>query len=107
MPYVSILSPRPLLHKFANEDVSLGAWFIGLDVEHIDDREMCCGSETGQFLRLFCIPCTISEDDDHGTDISFLKWFVSQTASGRHKQGTLVSHRSTGGAAVSATQSRG
>lgn len=42
--YISV--NQPLLHKFANEDVSLGAWFIGLDVEHIDDREMCCGSET-------------------------------------------------------------
>nr|GMC68126.1 beta-1,3-galactosyltransferase 7-like [Ipomoea batatas] len=33
-----------LLHKYANEDVSLGAWLIGLDVEHIDDRNMCCGT---------------------------------------------------------------
>ncbi|XP_020586712.1 beta-1,3-galactosyltransferase 7-like [Phalaenopsis equestris] len=35
---------QPILHKYANEDVSLGAWFIGLDVEHIDDRNMCCGT---------------------------------------------------------------
>ncbi|KAG5122314.1 hypothetical protein JHK84_040654 [Glycine max] len=35
---------RPILHKYANEDVSLGAWFIGLEVEHIDDRSMCCGT---------------------------------------------------------------
>ncbi|KAL2498534.1 Beta-1 [Abeliophyllum distichum] len=34
----------PILHKFANEDVSLGAWFIGLEVEHIDDHNMCCGT---------------------------------------------------------------
>lgn len=33
-----------ILHKYANEDVSIGAWFIGLDVEHIDDRKMCCGT---------------------------------------------------------------
>ncbi|KAM7274735.1 hypothetical protein ACFE04_016601 [Oxalis oulophora] len=33
-----------VLHKFANEDVSLGSWFIGLDVEHIDDRRLCCGT---------------------------------------------------------------
>ncbi|KVH91744.1 Glycosyl transferase, family 31 [Cynara cardunculus var. scolymus] len=31
-----------MLHKYANEDVSLGSWFIGLDVEHIDDRSLCC-----------------------------------------------------------------
>ncbi|KAL6846475.1 hypothetical protein ACP4OV_023923 [Aristida adscensionis] len=40
--YISI--NKPILHKYANEDVSLGAWFIGLDVEHIDDRDMCCGT---------------------------------------------------------------
>ncbi|XP_017603465.1 probable beta-1,3-galactosyltransferase 1 [Gossypium arboreum] len=33
-----------VLHKYANEDVSLGAWFIGLDVEHVDDRRLCCGT---------------------------------------------------------------
>ncbi|KAJ8442976.1 hypothetical protein Cgig2_019549 [Carnegiea gigantea] len=40
--YISI--NRHLLHKYANEDVSLGSWFIGLDVEHIDDRRLCCGT---------------------------------------------------------------
>ncbi|KAK8921358.1 putative beta-1,3-galactosyltransferase 2 [Platanthera zijinensis] len=40
--YISI--NRHVLHKYANEDVSLGAWFIGLDVEHIDDRRLCCGT---------------------------------------------------------------
>ncbi|KAF7112222.1 hypothetical protein RHSIM_RhsimUnG0249500 [Rhododendron simsii] len=40
--YVSI--NQHLLHKYANEDVSLGSWFIGLDVEHIDDRRLCCGT---------------------------------------------------------------
>ncbi|XP_068656098.1 probable beta-1,3-galactosyltransferase 2 [Aristolochia californica] len=40
--YISI--NRHVLHKYANEDVTLGAWFIGLDVEHIDDRRLCCGT---------------------------------------------------------------
>ncbi|KAL8159231.1 hypothetical protein V2J09_000768 [Rumex salicifolius] len=35
---------QPILHKYANEDVSLGSWFIGLDVEHVDDHSMCCGT---------------------------------------------------------------
>lgn len=39
---------RPILHQYANEDVSLGAWFIGLEVEHIDDRNMCCGTPPGK-----------------------------------------------------------
>ncbi|GJT45840.1 beta-1,6-galactosyltransferase GALT31A [Tanacetum coccineum] len=38
--YISV--NRHMLHKYANEDVSLGSWFIGLDVEHIDDRSLCC-----------------------------------------------------------------
>ena len=43
---------RPILHKYANEDVSLGSWFIGLEVEHIDERNMCCGTPPGNvFLK--------------------------------------------------------
>lgn len=33
-----------VLHKYANEDVSLGAWFIGLNVQYVDDRRLCCGT---------------------------------------------------------------
>lgn len=40
--YISI--NQHVLHRYANEDVSLGSWFIGLDVEHIDDRRLCCGT---------------------------------------------------------------
>ncbi|CAN1779342.1 Beta-1,6-galactosyltransferase GALT31A [Linum perenne] len=40
--YISV--NRNILHRYANEDVSLGSWFIGLDVEHVDDRSLCCGS---------------------------------------------------------------
>ncbi|XP_024529312.1 probable beta-1,3-galactosyltransferase 2 isoform X1 [Selaginella moellendorffii] len=40
--YISI--NQPILHQFANEDVSLGAWFIGLDVNHFDERSFCCGT---------------------------------------------------------------
>lgn len=39
---------RPILHRYANEDVSLGAWFIGLDVEHVDEHSMCCGTPPGR-----------------------------------------------------------
>ncbi|KAH6797136.1 Galactosyltransferase family protein [Perilla frutescens var. hirtella] len=42
--YISV--NQDILHKYANEDVSLGAWFIGLEVEHVDDRSMCCGTPT-------------------------------------------------------------
>ncbi|KAK8953862.1 putative beta-1,3-galactosyltransferase 2 [Platanthera zijinensis] len=40
--YISI--NQHVLHKYANEDVTLGSWFIGLDVQHIDDRRLCCGT---------------------------------------------------------------
>ncbi|KAM0857273.1 hypothetical protein ACQ4PT_048576 [Festuca glaucescens] len=40
--YISI--NQPILHRFANEDVSLGGWLIGLEVEHVDDRSLCCAT---------------------------------------------------------------
>ncbi|XP_016461169.1 putative beta-1,3-galactosyltransferase 8 [Nicotiana tabacum] len=40
--YISINSG--ILHRYANEDVSLGSWLIGLEVEHVDERSMCCGT---------------------------------------------------------------
>lgn len=40
--YISL--NKHILHKYVNEDVSLGSWFIGLDVEHVDDRRLCCGT---------------------------------------------------------------
>ncbi|KAL3641522.1 putative beta-1,3-galactosyltransferase 8 [Castilleja foliolosa] len=40
--YISINSG--MLHRFANEDVSMGAWLIGLEVQHVDDHSMCCGT---------------------------------------------------------------
>jgi len=40
---------RPILHRFANEDVSLGAWLLGLEVEHVDDRSLCCATPPGTY----------------------------------------------------------
>lgn len=40
--YISV--NKHVLHRYANEDVSLGSWLIGLDVIHIDDRSLCCGT---------------------------------------------------------------
>ena len=34
-----------ILHKYANEDVSVGSWLVGLDVYHDDERRFCCESE--------------------------------------------------------------
>ncbi|KAL6200961.1 hypothetical protein ACLB2K_024676 [Fragaria x ananassa] len=40
--YISV--NQDVLHKYANEDVSLGSWFIGLEVDQVDDRRLCCGT---------------------------------------------------------------
>ncbi|KAK3122582.1 hypothetical protein QOZ80_8AG0615550 [Eleusine coracana subsp. coracana] len=39
-----ISANRHILHKYSNEDVSFGSWLIGLDVEHVDERSLCCGT---------------------------------------------------------------
>ncbi|CAN4077450.1 unnamed protein product [Withania somnifera] len=39
-----VLSQKHILHRYVNEDVSLGSWFIGINVEHIDERSLCCGT---------------------------------------------------------------
>jgi hypothetical protein len=61
------------------------------------------------FLSCFIIPCTIPEIGSHcgASYQSLLSETASQTASGKRKQGTSVSHRSTGNAVESAIQLRG
>ncbi|KAG5563592.1 hypothetical protein RHGRI_006137 [Rhododendron griersonianum] len=59
--YISV--NRHILHRFANEDVSLGSWFIGLDVEHVDDRSLCCGTPTDcEYKAQAGNPCAASFD---------------------------------------------
>ncbi|KAH7837947.1 hypothetical protein Vadar_020003 [Vaccinium darrowii] len=54
---------QKLLHKYANEDVSLGAWFIGLEVEHVDEKRLCCGSTSEcQFKALMGTACAATYD---------------------------------------------
>lgn len=47
-----LVSSSHILHRYANEDVSLGSWFIGLDVQHIDERSLCCGTPPGELLEM-------------------------------------------------------
>ncbi|KAH1223307.1 Hydroxyproline O-galactosyltransferase HPGT1 [Glycine max] len=35
---------RFILRTYAHDDVSIGSWFIGLDVEHLDETKFCCSS---------------------------------------------------------------
>ena len=42
------------LHAFKNEDISVGSWMLGLDIEHVDDRSFCCvASLPGSLPKLF------------------------------------------------------
>lgn len=43
--YISINSA--FLKEYKNEDVAVGAWMLGLDTNHIDDRSLCCAFNTG------------------------------------------------------------
>ncbi|KAL5540885.1 hypothetical protein UlMin_043277 [Ulmus minor] len=35
---------RSILRTYAHDDVSIGSWFIGLDVKHVDEGKFCCSS---------------------------------------------------------------
>lgn len=34
-----------ILHKYANEDITVGTWLLGLNVEFVHERRMCCLDE--------------------------------------------------------------
>ncbi|KAM6588726.1 hypothetical protein CsatA_011331 [Cannabis sativa] len=42
--YVSI--NRSILRTYACDAVSVGSWFLGLDIDHIDEQKMCCSSQS-------------------------------------------------------------
>lgn len=67
---------RHVLHKYANEDVSLGAWFIGLDVEHIDDRRLCCGTPPGEvFIFVLNYIVYLSANDRNTSLFIWLRYY--------------------------------
>ncbi|KAL7150433.1 hypothetical protein ABFS83_05G111800 [Erythranthe nasuta] len=37
---------RLVLRTYAHDDVSIGSWFIGLDVKHVDEEKFCCTSRS-------------------------------------------------------------
>ncbi|KAL4562505.1 hypothetical protein LXL04_034711 [Taraxacum kok-saghyz] len=57
-----ISNNQDVLHKYANEDVSMGTWMIGLDVEHIDDRSLCCGTPVCELKNLIGHTCVATID---------------------------------------------
>ena len=37
----------------------MGTWLIGLDVEHVDDRSLCCGTPPGNLNFYFVVLITL------------------------------------------------
>lgn len=35
---------RSILRTYAHDDVSIGSWFIGLDVKHLNEAKFCCST---------------------------------------------------------------
>ncbi|XP_047968373.1 hydroxyproline O-galactosyltransferase HPGT1-like [Salvia hispanica] len=35
---------KSFLRTYAHDDISVGSWFIGLDVQHVDENKFCCSS---------------------------------------------------------------
>ncbi|XP_019194939.1 PREDICTED: hydroxyproline O-galactosyltransferase HPGT1-like [Ipomoea nil] len=40
--YISI--NRSILRTYAHDDVTVGSWFVGADVKHVDEKKFCCSS---------------------------------------------------------------
>ncbi|GFP92610.1 probable beta-1 3-galactosyltransferase 11 [Phtheirospermum japonicum] len=43
---------RLVLRTFAHDDVSVGSWFIGVDVKHVDEGKFCCSSWSSDCEKL-------------------------------------------------------
>ena len=52
----------PILHRFANEDVTLGAWLVGLEITHVDERRLCCDSAEKCNAQVSHMPEFVSSD---------------------------------------------
>ncbi len=40
-----IRQTAPILHKYANEDTTVGTWLMGLDVDYVNEKRMCCANQ--------------------------------------------------------------
>lgn len=68
----------PILHRFANEDVTLGAWLVGLEVTHVDDRRFCCDSAERCMAQVVPphgppSPCAASDEPFSAVSCSFCR----------------------------------
>ena len=39
------LQNEAILHRYANEDVAVGSWLVGLDIQYDNQRRLCCDTE--------------------------------------------------------------
>jgi hypothetical protein len=52
---VHLADNAALLRHFGNEDVSMGAWLVGLDTSDVDDPQWCCAHCGGQRADAPCV----------------------------------------------------
>ncbi|KAK9291367.1 hypothetical protein L1049_019313 [Liquidambar formosana] len=56
---------RFILRTYAHDDISVGSWFIGLDVKHIDERKFCCSSWSSGLSLSISLSLSLSHTHTH------------------------------------------
>lgn len=64
---------RDILRTYAHDDVSVGSWFIGLDVKHLNDAKFCCSSWTGGL--------SLSQTHTHKMKVNKIWWHPAPLSS--------------------------
>jgi len=83
---------RSILHRFANEDVSVGSWVMGLDVEFIDERNMCCQDCRGNGKCIATFQWRCSGVCDPLTNIPVIHNSCPQYSNAREAERAALSH---------------
>ncbi|KAL3653596.1 Hydroxyproline O-galactosyltransferase HPGT1 [Castilleja foliolosa] len=68
---------RSFLRAYAHDDISVGSWFIGVDVNHVDERKFCCSSWSSElYVRVYDLVFEDSIVYSSGIDKSIAHWMV-------------------------------
>jgi hypothetical protein len=67
LPAWMVVGCSASLREYRNEDVSVGGWMLGLDMELVDDRSLCCSLPvTGCLTPPFFLIITFNGSYCHG-----------------------------------------
>lgn len=73
------LVSRSLLRTYAHDDVSVGSWFIGVDVKHVDENKFCCSSwSSGGCLSLEISSVVNTKLNSNSSKWLLTAWFCFQ-----------------------------